>query len=65
MWDAALQPGGIKVLLDGLGREEQREITVDELKSRFFALGVQIGIASQMCARRARPVRLGRARRGD
>lgn len=34
-------------LLDGLGGEKPREVTVDELKGRFFVLGVQVGIAMQ------------------
>ena len=35
-------------IYDGLGSDEVREITVADLKWRFFALGLQLGIALQM-----------------
>ena len=35
---------------DGLGADELREVSVDVLKSRFFILGLQTGIALEMCA---------------
>ena len=38
------------ILLDGLGSEKPREVTVNELKGRFFILGMQVGIALQMFA---------------
>ena len=44
-WRQALQR---VTVMDGLGTDELREVTVDELKSRFFSLGMQVGIALQM-----------------
>lgn len=45
MWRMALQR---VTVMDGLGTDELREVTMDELKSRFFVLGIQVGIALQM-----------------
>eukprot|EP00966_Prymnesium_polylepis_P049466 1145056-Prymnesium_polylepis.1 len=35
-------------VMDALGTDELREVTIDELKSRFFTLGIQVGVAVQM-----------------
>ena len=35
-------------VLDGMGSEKERLVTVDELKNRFFILGLQTGFALQM-----------------
>ena len=38
------------MILDGLGSSALREVSVDTLKSRFFVLGLQAGVALQMLA---------------
>ena len=35
-------------MLDGMGSEKERLVSVDELKNRFFILGLQTGFALQM-----------------
>jgi len=35
------------VVLDGLGEEQPREVSINEVKSRFFVLGLQSGVALQ------------------
>ena len=40
-------PAGATVL-DGMGSEKERLVSVDELKNRFFILGLQTGFALQM-----------------
>ena len=35
-------------VMDGLGTSELREVTIDELKGRFFTLGLQVGVATQL-----------------
>ena len=35
-------------ILDGLGKESAREVLLDDLKSRFFTLGLQVGISLQV-----------------
>lgn len=47
--------GGLKknetaaeTVLDSLGTDELREVTIDSLKWRFFEMGIRVGIALQM-----------------
>jgi hypothetical protein len=42
-----IDPARVTVL-DGMGSEKERLVTVDELKNRFFILGLQTGFALQM-----------------
>lgn len=35
-------------ILDGLGKESAREVLLDDLNSRFFTLGLQVGISLQV-----------------
>ena len=35
------------IVFDGLGGDHIREVSVDDLKSRFFTLGLQTGVALQ------------------
>ncbi|KAL1519049.1 hypothetical protein AB1Y20_003317 [Prymnesium parvum] len=46
--ESVMMVGAAGKLMDGLGNEKPREVTVDELKARFFVLGTQVGIAVQM-----------------
>ena len=40
--------GPTATVLDGMGSEKERLVSVDELKNRFFILGLQTGFALQM-----------------
>ena len=43
----ALPAAATITVMDSLGHDEQREVSVDDLKSRFFMLGLQTGLALQ------------------
>lgn len=38
----------VQLVLDGLGMEAQRHVPVEEIKSRFFMLGLQVGVSLQV-----------------
>ena len=43
-----IKPPPMATVLDGMGKEQERLVPVDELKNRFFILGLQTGFALQM-----------------
>ena len=46
-----------EIVLDGLGHGEMAKVSVDTLKSRFFILGIQLGLTLQRSYRTRRPQR--------
>ena len=48
--DVVVVSGPTSTVLDGLGHGTVAEVTLDTIKSRFFGLGLQAGIALQMLA---------------